>query len=87
MIPVRLLLGISGRVLMHLIRCTASIIRMDQAVPVIPTFGTYFGYARPQRGETRFVLKIWMAWIAGMIHLGPASPLIRLVGTSGRLRG
>jgi hypothetical protein len=26
---------------------------MDQAVPVIPTFGTYLGYARPQGNENR----------------------------------
>ena len=62
-------------------------IRMDHALPVIPTFGTYFGYARPPGGETKFVPNIWMNPIEGMIHLRPASLLIRLVGTSGRTHG
>jgi hypothetical protein len=62
-------------------------IRMVLAVPVIPTFGTYFGYARPQGLKTEFVLNIWMARIAGMIHLRPANPLIRLVGISRRTHG
>jgi len=60
---------------------------MDQTVPVIPTFGTYLAYARPLGSETRFVLKIWITLITGMIHLRLASPLIRLVGTSGRFGG
>ena len=59
-------------------------IRMDQALPVIPTFGTYFGYARLHPGETKFVPNIWMALIEGMIHLRPASPPVGLVGISGR---
>lgn len=62
-------------------------ILMVPAVPVIPTFGTYWGYARAQGGKTRFVLNIWMTWIMGMIHLRPASPLIRLVGISWRTHG
>jgi len=61
-------------------------IRMDQTLPVIPTFGTYWGYARPQTGETRFIPNIWITLIKGMIHLRPASLLIRLVGISGRAR-
>ena len=60
-------------------------ILMDQALPVIPTFGMYPGYARPQGGETGFVPNIWMNPTEGMIHLRPASLLIRLVGTSGRV--
>jgi len=60
---------------------------MDQAVPVIPTFGTYLGYARSRHTETRFVLKIWISLITGMIHLRLVSPLIRLVGISGRSGG
>lgn len=60
---------------------------MDQAVPVIPTFGTYLGYARPRPSETRYVLNIWMTLIAGMIHLRLVSLLIRLVGTFGRSGG
>jgi len=71
---------------MHPIGWTASIIRMDQAVPVIPTSGTYYGYARPRSSETRFILKIWIGRIAGMIHLRPVSLLIRVVGISGRIR-
>jgi len=68
-------------------RCTASIIRMDRAVPVIPTSGTYHRYARSQASETGLVLNIWMGQIAGMIHLRPVSLLIRLVGICGRTRG
>jgi hypothetical protein len=59
-------------------------IRMDQALPVIPTFGTYWGYARSPGDETRFIPNIWITLIKGMIHLRPASLLIRLVGISGR---
>jgi hypothetical protein len=62
-------------------------IHMDQALPVIPTFGTYWGYARPQGTETRFLPNIWMNPIEGMIHLRLASRLIRLVGTFGRTHG
>jgi hypothetical protein len=62
-------------------------IHMDQALPVIPTFGTHWGYARPSAGETKFIPNIWMALIEGMIHLRPASLLIRLVGISGRTHG
>jgi hypothetical protein len=65
---------------------TASIIRMDQAIPVIPTSGTYYGYARPRLDETALILKIWIGRIAGMIHFGPVSLLVRLVGISGRTR-
>jgi hypothetical protein len=59
-------------------------IRMDQILPVIPTFGTYSGYARPQDGETGSFVNIWMSPIEGMIHLRPASLLVGLVGISGR---
>ena len=59
-------------------------ILMDQALPVIPTFGMYSGYARPQGGETSYIPNIWITPIEGMIHLRPASLLIRLVGTFGR---
>ena len=62
-------------------------IHMDQALPVIPTFGTYWGYARPQAAETGFIPNIWISPIEGMIHLRPASLLIRLVGISGRAHG
>jgi hypothetical protein len=62
-------------------------IHMDQALPVIPTFGTHWGYARPQGGETDFIPNIWMNLIEGMIHLRPVSLLIRLVGISGRAHG
>jgi hypothetical protein len=62
-------------------------IRMDQALPVIPTFGTYWGYARTQRAETNLVPNIWITLIGGMIHLRPASLLIGLVGISGRTHG
>ena len=62
-------------------------IHMDQALPVIPTFGTYSGYARPRGGETGFVVNIWMSPIEGMIHLRPASLLVGLVGTSRRTDG
>jgi hypothetical protein len=58
-------------------------IRMVLAVPVIPTSGTYSEYARLSGRKTRFVWNIWMARIMGMIHLRPASLLIRLVGISG----
>ena len=63
------------------------IVLMDRAILVIPTFGTHWGYARPQEGETRFVLNIWIARIAGMIYFRLVSPLIRLVGTSRRSGG
>ena len=59
-------------------------IHMDQALPVIPTFGTYSGYARLQRAETKLVPNIWITPIEGMIHLRLVSLLIRLVGISGR---
>jgi hypothetical protein len=77
----------SGRVLMHPSSWTASMIRMDQALPVIPTFGTYWSYPRPQGGETGFLVNIWMSPIEGMIHLRPASLLVGLVGISGRIDG
>lgn len=64
---------------------TASIIRMDQAVPFIPTGGMYYRYAPPRSSETVHILKIWIGRIAGMIHLRPATLLIRLVGISGRV--
>jgi len=57
---------------------------MDRALPVIPTSRVYPGYARPQGGETKFIPNIWMNRIKGMIHLRPASLLIRLVGISRR---
>jgi hypothetical protein len=60
---------------------------MDRAVPVIPTSGMYYRYARPQLDETTFILNIWTGRIAGMIHLRPASLLIGLVGISRRTRG
>jgi len=62
-------------------------IHMDQALPVIPTFGMYWGYARPQAAETRLIPNIWITLIKGMIHLRPSSPLIRLVGISRRIHG
>lgn len=62
-------------------------IRMDQALPVIPTFGMYRAYARPERPETKLIPDIWITPIEGMIHLRPASLLIGLVGISGRTHG
>jgi len=62
-------------------------ILMVLAVPVIPTFGTYRGYARPEGSKTRLVPNIWMTRIVGMIRLRPANLLIRLVGISGRFHG
>jgi hypothetical protein len=62
-------------------------IRMDQALPVIPTFRMYWAYARPHPGETRFIPNIWITLIKGMIHLRPASHTVGLVGTSGRTHG
>jgi hypothetical protein len=72
---------------MHPSSWTASMIHMDQALPVIPTFGTYWGYARPQTGETGFIPNIWITLIKGMIHLRPASLPVGLIGISGRSRG
>jgi hypothetical protein len=86
-IRARLLLGTSRPVPMHPSSWTASMIHMDQALPVIPTFGTYFGYARRWGRETRFIPNIWMNQIEGMIHLRPAGLLVRLIGISGRTRG
>lgn len=62
-------------------------IRMDQALPVIPTSGMYWGYARPQRAETKLIPNIWISLIEGMIHLRPVSHIVGLVGTSGRVHG
>ena len=59
-------------------------VRMDRALPVIPTFGMYPGYARPQGGETKYIPNIWMNQIKGMIQLRPVTLLIGLIGIYGR---
>ena len=47
----------------------------------------YYGYARLRLDETALILKIWIGRIAGMIHFGPVSLIVRLVGISGRTDG
>jgi hypothetical protein len=59
-------------------------VRMDRALPVIPTFKCIFRRYPTRRGQNLDVYLIRMTRINPMIHLRPISLLVRLAGISRR---